>query len=330
MAASVEGSYDVGFVGAGRIASLLEDDPRREKPATHAGAVDRHPRLRTAGVYDRNKERGLAFADRWGAANYATADELLINEKPQLLVVATHPDSHERYVRLAARHGVAVVICEKPVAHTLASARRIAGLERRGSIRVVVNHERRFSQDYRMAREAVVDRRYGELIAVSARLFFGSRGRHDHVMLHDGTHLIDAINFLTGDTVRFRRRFGRYRSRRRSAFLYGGLRRRSLPVTLEIGAQRRYLLFEVLLSFSDGEVRLGNGEFAVSRAVESPFYSGYRSLQSDQRRVPEPTGYFEGMVAEAVRLLDDATAVSESSAQDGLAVMRELHRLRGL
>ena len=330
MGASADGFYDVGFVGAGRIASLLEDDPLREKPATHAGAVHRHPRLRTTGVYDTNEERRSAFVERWGAAGYTTAEEMLAHGQPQLLVVATHPDSHERYVRLAARHGVPVVICEKPVAHTLASARRIARLERRGSIRVVVNHERRFSQDYRMARQAVADRRYGSLVAVSARLFFGSRGRHDRVMLHDGTHLIDAINFLTGDTVRFRRRFGRYRSRRGSTFLYGRLRKQSLPVALEVGAQRRYLLFEVLLSFSDGEIRLGNGEFAVSRAVESPFYTGYRSLQSDQRRVPEPTGYFEGMVAEAVRLLDNATAVSESSARDGLVVLRELHRLRGL
>jgi hypothetical protein len=45
-----------------------------------------------------------------------------------------------------------------------------------------------------------------------------------------------------------------------------------------------------------------------------------------RRNVPEPTRYFSGMIAEAVRLVRDPQAVSRSRAADALAVMRVVSR----
>ncbi|GHT90813.1 hypothetical protein FACS1894140_0100 [Spirochaetia bacterium] len=113
----------VAIIGLGRIASLLEDDERREKPCTHAGAIAANPDCRLIAGADTAEDRRRLFAERWNVPVYADAAAMLAKHKPGILVIATHPDSHARYCRLAAAHGVPVVICEKPLADGLRKAR---------------------------------------------------------------------------------------------------------------------------------------------------------------------------------------------------------------
>ncbi len=302
---------------------MLEDDPLREKPATHAGAFAARDDCRIIGGYDTDRERVRNFAARWGAEECPSAAELLTGRlRPDVLVIATHPDSHEYYLSRAVAHQIPVVICEKPIAPTRRAAHRMVRLERRGTTRVVINHERRFSRDYVCARRLIQDQTFGRLLALRGQLFFGRTARHDRVFLHDGTHMIDAIHFLTADTLRLRRKIGAYRSGRSSVSLHGNLRLRGIPVSIEVGAERDYLHFELDLSFSGGRIRIGNGIFDWSRSEPSPFYSGYRSLLPLHRYPPEPTGYFAGMAGEAVRLIQDPAARSRSSVADGWEVMR--------
>jgi predicted dehydrogenase len=312
----------VGFVGLGRIASLLEDDPLREKPATHAGAVAHSPRCFIAGGTDTVDERRSLFARRWDAPVFTDVYKMVQSVAPEILVIATHPESHLYYLRAARRLKIPVVICEKPIAPGYHAGKKMVALERSGDIRVVVNHERRFSRDYILAGQAVAAGTFGKLLAMQGRLFFGGRSRHDRVFLHDGTHMVDALHFLAGDRLHLHRKVGRYRSSSSSVFLHGTTQRDRIPVVMEIGAERKYLHFEITLSFEDGEIRLGNGIFQWFRGRQSPYYSSYRSLMELHRSPPRPTGYFSGMVEEAVRLVDDPRAVSKSSLEDGLAAMK--------
>jgi hypothetical protein len=93
-------------------------------------------------------------------------------------------------------------------------------------------------------------------------------------------------------------------------------------VVIEVGSGRNYLHFETVLSGSDGEVRVGNGIFEWKLGRPSPFYEQYRSLIDSNRFPPSPSGYFTGMVAEAVRLYQDGGARSRSSLTDGVAALR--------
>ncbi|MFW5694308.1 MAG: Gfo/Idh/MocA family protein [Alkalispirochaeta sp.] len=318
-----DGIVNVACIGLGRICSLLEEDSRREKPATHAGAFAARDDCRIIGGYDTNPDRRREFAGRWCPGEFSSAAELLKGApQPHILVIATHPDSHEHYLRTAVAHKIPVVVCEKPIAHTRGSARRMRRLERTGTTRVVVNHERRFSADYVITRAAVDDERLGSLVAVRGELFFGRTARHDRVFLHDGTHMVDAIHYLTGDVMKLTRRVGVYRSHRSSVVLHGELQRRGVPVSIEVGAERDYLHFELELSFRSGRIRIGNGVFDWARSEASPHYSGYRSLLPIHRRPPEPTGYFSGMAAEAVRLVRNPAGRSVSSVEDGWRAMR--------
>ena len=136
------------IIGLGRIASLLEEDSLREKPNTHAGAIAANPDCVLTAGCDINEERRRLFAEKWRVPVYENAEEMLHVHKPQILAIATHTDSHYRYCRLAADAGVPVVICEKPLADNIRSARKITRLACGSGIKIITNHERRYSEDY--------------------------------------------------------------------------------------------------------------------------------------------------------------------------------------
>ncbi|HKL21105.1 MAG TPA: hypothetical protein VJ904_04825, partial [Tichowtungia sp.] len=115
---------------------------------------------------------------------------------------------------------------------------------------------------------------------------------------------------------------GRYRTNKGTVYLHGHLSGQSIPVVVEVGSGRRYLHFEISLSGSDGEISVGNGIFDWKSSRPSPYYDQYRSLIDSNRFCPVPSGYFSGMIAEAVRLYQDPNARSVSSLSDGLETMR--------
>ncbi|MDR3172914.1 MAG: Gfo/Idh/MocA family oxidoreductase, partial [Treponema sp.] len=274
----------VVIVGLGRIASLLEDDKRREKPCTHAGAAAANDDCVLVAGCDTDEKRRKLFAERWHVPVYAKADEMLREHMPEILVIATDPDSHERYCSLAYASGVPVAVCEKPLADTLAGARRITALlgqkvparggdsGNRGAFRIIVNHERRYSADYIRAKEILEGGRLGALISARGVLYMG-KGSLVDVLWHDGTHLADAIMFLTGCTLRQVRSWGSpLKAREGTAYLAGVLSRddvtgrgkgKGYPCVIEVGARRDHLVFEIEFSCETGRLRIGNGVYEV-------------------------------------------------------------------
>ncbi len=315
-------------VGLGRIASSLEKDSLREKPCTHTGAIQANPDCSLVGGYDIEEEAREGYREAWNVPVYTGLEELLRETRPDILVVATYPESHRKITEAAVREGVPVLICEKPLARSLRDARAIERIHRRGKAKILVNHERRYSRDYRNAREAMETKRYGEILSVRGLLCFGSSAPRREVLLHDGTHLIDAINYLSGERVKLRRRFGPMRSADKSAFLFG--RAGAVPVSIEVGSERDHLVFELELAFERGRIRVGNGVYSFEKSEESPHYEGYRSLLPDPEAPPKPetTGYFAEMVADAVRCLREPEHQPLSSATDALEVMRFIRAVK--
>ncbi len=325
-----------GIIGLGRIGSLLEDDKRREKPCTHAGALHAHPLCELIGGYDINTQRRAQFTARWGVAtDYKDAQDFLRRAKPQLLSIATHPDSHAYLVALAARYHVPVVICEKPLADSIRHSRSIMQIHRRRRCRVVVNHERRYATNWQWTRQAIQNGSYGAPLSMWATLYCGATTTKDSMLLHDGTHLFDLLRFLTGGELALRTTSGSIRSAQSSLYIILDIvppKRAAqdsaiaapLPCVVEIGAERDHLLFEIGCSFCRGRIVVGNGYQRAEKSIASPYYEGFRSLDNSSFRPQRDTGYFINMVEDAVRCLQEPQAEPHSSAIDGHQIMKLL------
>jgi perosamine synthetase len=128
----------VGIVGVGFIA--------RE----HARALAMMPGGATlVAAADVSCDRLAEFADTFKVPGlFGSAAELIADPTVDLVTVATPPSAHEEPA-LAALAAGKYVLCEKPLAHSLASARRILEAEARNPGRIAVSHQLRFGPQFR-------------------------------------------------------------------------------------------------------------------------------------------------------------------------------------
>ena len=339
------------IIGLGRIGSLLEEDRLREKPCTHAGAIAANPGLCLCAGADIDEERRRLFAEKWKTPVYADGETLLEKERPEILHIATHPDSHWYYCSLAERCGVSVVVCEKPLADNLSQAKKIAALHESGKITIITNHERRYAADYTLARSILANgERLGPVVGVKGTLYFGKNRRLIDQLWHDGTHLADAAMFLTGSVLKHQKTItensffysagSALKERSGTVYLLGLLQKAAapaagataLPFLLEIGADRDHLVFELEFSCERGKLKIGNGIFEIWESGKSAYAEGFKSLEKTREGFTEKTGYFSSMAADALSCAEARLAnkipTPLSSAVDGLRVIQYLQSIR--
>lgn len=162
--------------------------------------------LELIGIYDIDDEVSKE-AEANGVHAYTCRQELLADDKIDLVTVATPNDVHKEIVIDALRAGKNV-ICEKPV--TLSSAdleEMIAEAEKSGKI-FTVHQNRRFDGDYLRIKKVFEDGTLGNVFCIEHRVH-GSRGipsgwrteaaKGGGMVLDWGVHLLDQMLCLMGD-----------------------------------------------------------------------------------------------------------------------------------
>ena len=315
------------IIGLGRIGCQLEDDDLREKPCTHAGAVMANDDCVLVGGMDIDGEKCARFTEYCGVPAYTAASAMIRELKPHIICVATPPDSHDYYCELAACENVPLVICEKPMAHTLQAAKKIFKLHESGKIKVLVNHERRYAENYRAVRRFLREKTIGETLSVSAKLYMGRTRRIVDMLWHDGTHLADIIMFLFDDILIHKKTYPAILPKHDTVFLYGCLDKHGIPVVIEAGSKRDHLVFEIEISCERGRIKIGNDIFEIAVSAASPYARHFRSLQKISDDFPGLTGYFSNMIRDAVSCVYDKTREPESNAITGFSVVRYLNSI---
>lgn len=316
-------------IGLGRIGSLLEDDRLREKPCTHTGAIVQNDSCVLVAGCDIREDRCRLFTKRWGCDRVFTdAEKMLQAVKPEIVCIATPPDTHLELVMKAYDHHIPLVICEKPLANNSTDARSIARIHESGSMKIITNHERRYSSDYIRAKKMIQGKRLGVLRGISARVYMGLRRSVFDILLEDTTHLIDILHFLTDVRIAVGHAELFVDEDQESLFFIGSLE--TVPVHTEVASGRDHVVFEIDMSFTSGRIRIGNGLYEEYDSVPSPFYEGFRSLMRGPARRPRTTGYFKNMLEDAVRCVQDPDAAPVSSALDGHAAVHVIDTIKGM
>ena len=161
---------------------------------THIDALANHPRVEVVAGSSRDLGRRERFTERTGIGTYADWREMLEKEKPDVVSVATYTPVHKEMTVACARQGARAILCEKPIANTVADGHdMVDACEESGSL-LAINHNRRFNPNYRRLRDHIAAGGLGELTSVTAQW---SSGRLGNV----GTHVFDAIRLITGRRV---------------------------------------------------------------------------------------------------------------------------------
>lgn len=315
--------YPTAVIGLGRIAWKLEEDRLREKPATHVGAILGEPRLRLVAGLDLDPNARTAFEQRYSVPTFERFEDLIDHNRPSLLVIATHPDSHRTYLRKAVSAAIPLVLCEKPLGRVREGFESLLREADRRGTRVMVNHERRYSDDWRQAKRLVDGGELGPPLSFYARIAMGRNRDPGAVLFWDGTHMLDALRFLFPGPWKVQRRW-----RTRGPDRLGGLIRLG-PVsgTLDIVRGFDHLVFELEIQCERGRIRVGNGVWEVSRSEPSPYYEGFRSLRRTAEGPWSVTRYFSGVYADAADCLEDPGRQPVSTGRDGWEALKMIRAL---
>lgn len=146
----------IGIIGTGIVA------------AEHAKAIASVPDVaKLVAAADVNSERLASFAQTFGVEKTcADAAALIADPDVQVIVITTPPAAHEA-LAVAALDAGKYVFCEKPLAHSLASAARIAQAAARHPGKLGVSYQFRYDAPFRRMSWLVTNGWLGEPQAVT-------------------------------------------------------------------------------------------------------------------------------------------------------------------
>lgn len=134
------------------------------------------------------------------AAEYGLSEDILFEDgramidslKPQYIIIATTAPSHADFVRLGAANGAEAILCEKPMATSLADCDSMIEACKNSGTRLAVNHQMRFMEQYTKPKEILSSDEFGGVSSVN--VMAGNFG-----MAMNGSHYFEMFRYITGE-----------------------------------------------------------------------------------------------------------------------------------
>lgn len=148
-----------GLVGPGRIAGRF------------AGALATRSDATLHAVVGRSPDKARAFAERWGARVHGSVDALLADPAVDAIYIATPHSEHAEATAAALRAGKPV-LCEKPLAATVAQAEAVLALAAERRVFLMEALWTRYLPALRQAEAWLLEGRIGRVLAVQSSFGF--------------------------------------------------------------------------------------------------------------------------------------------------------------
>lgn len=132
----------------------------------NALALQQEGVLTVVGLADAEAARASGPGAEHGIASFADHEALLEQARPDFVIVATPHPSHEDVTVAAARRGVHV-LCEKPIAHTVAAADRMVAACKEAGVLLGIDFNQRTTPAYIAAHKLIAGGELGELYRVN-------------------------------------------------------------------------------------------------------------------------------------------------------------------
>lgn len=198
--------FNIGIIGCGKIAQVR-----------HIPEYAAHPAARLAGYYDLNQERAQALAEQWGGQAYPTWEALLTDPAIDAVSICAANTAHAELTIAALRAGKHV-LCEKPMATTLADCEAMVAAARESGKFLMIGQNQRLTKAHQKARQLVADGVLGDILTFRTTFghggpetwsvdpgkntwFFDKSKAAMGAMADLGIHKTDLIQYLLGQTV---------------------------------------------------------------------------------------------------------------------------------
>lgn len=197
---------NIGIIGCGKIAQKR-----------HIPEYTDNPNANLLGFFDLNQARAEALAKLHGGIAYKSYQELLENKEIDAVSVCTSNDSHAA-ITIAALLAGKHVLCEKPMATTLADCEAMVETAKQQGKYLMIGQNQRLTKTHVKAKELISSGLIGEIVTFRTTFghggpetwsidpgkntwFFDKQKAVMGAMADLGIHKTDLIHFLTGQEI---------------------------------------------------------------------------------------------------------------------------------
>ena len=186
--------YKAAVIGCGRIGCGFKDDYRRKQIIYgHASAYSSFKNTTLVALCDIDFHKLQTNMKKYDVRGYKSHEEMLKQEKPDIVSICTSPDTHCDIIHSCLRHGVKAIYCEKPIDTSLEKAKIASAACREKNVVLAINHQRRFGKFHQLFAKAVQAGVIGNIQQISVNYVAG--------ISNTGTHFIDLLRFYLGKEV---------------------------------------------------------------------------------------------------------------------------------
>ncbi|MEM7033332.1 MAG: Gfo/Idh/MocA family oxidoreductase [Chloroflexota bacterium] len=171
----------------------------------HAEGIRQSGQAELVAVCDVDLERAALITGNTPTRHYDDIEQLLATETLDVVTVATPDDQHVVPVIQAVEAGCHV-FCEKPMATSLAEAKKMVEAAERCKRHLAIDYNRRFGFGYQKAHELISDGRIGDVRYAMLRVTDGvprsAKSQQPYTILTALlSHHIDLLRFLCGKII---------------------------------------------------------------------------------------------------------------------------------
>lgn len=190
----------IAIVGCGRISK------------NHFGSIEKHGNdVELAAICDIDSAVLAEHVQTYNVPAYGDMEEMLLNEKLDLVVLCTPSGIHAEQAILAARHKVHVM-SEKPMATRWNDGLRMVKACDAAKVRLFVVKQNRLNATLQLLKRAVTEKRFGRIHMVNLNVFWtrpqsyydqgnGWRGTWEYdggAFMNQASHYVDLLDWLIG------------------------------------------------------------------------------------------------------------------------------------
>ena len=159
------------------------------------------------------KDKVLKFELKDTVHQYTNYLEMLQNEKPELVAIATESGKHAQIALNCMDFGCNLII-EKPIALSIEDANAIVKKAEHLNIKVCACHQNRFNKSIQKIREAVEKKRFGKMFYGTAHIRWcrdreyydraswrGTWEQDGGALMNQCIHNIDLLRWMMGDEI---------------------------------------------------------------------------------------------------------------------------------
>ena len=198
--------FRIGIIGCGKIAQVR-----------HIPEYAENPYAELAGFYDLNTQRAAELAAQYGGKAYESAEAMLADPAIDAVSVCVANHAHAP-ITIAALKAGKHVLCEKPMATTLAECEEMVRTAHEAGKFLMIGHNQRLAKAHAVAKELIDQGMIGRIITFRTTFghggpetwsvdpgkntwFFDKNKAAMGAMADLGIHKTDLIQFLTGQHV---------------------------------------------------------------------------------------------------------------------------------